>query len=96
MNETNNEGFTPIHFASYKGNVEMIRLLENLRASIVLETKAGLNVLHLAAQGDRMASVIHFYDRFDLNCLDAKKGTPLHWACYMGSENVAAFLLAQR
>jgi len=60
-----------------------------------MEAKAGLNVLHLAAQGDRMTSMIHFYDRFDLNCLDSKKGTPLHWACYMGSENVTAFLLAQ-
>jgi|JI6StandDraft_1071083.scaffolds.fasta_scaffold48594_2 ankyrin repeat protein len=95
VNEVNNDGFTPLHYASYKGNLEMIRLLENLRASIVLETKAGLNVLHLAAQGDRMASMIHFYDRFDLNCLDSKKGTPLHWACYMGSENVTTFLLAQ-
>jgi ankyrin repeat protein len=95
VNEANNEGFSPIHYASYKGNVEMIRFLESLGASVELVTKVGLNVLHLAAQGDRMTSMIHFYDRFDLNCIDAKNGTPLHWACYMGSENVVAFLLAQ-
>jgi len=27
VNEANIDGFTPIHYASYKGNVEMIRLL---------------------------------------------------------------------
>jgi hypothetical protein len=69
--------------------------LENLGASIVLETKAGLNVMYVAVKGDRITSMIHPYNRFDLNCLDVKKGTPLYWACYMGSENVAAFLLAQ-
>lgn len=95
VNEANNDGFTPVHYASYKGNVEMIKFLENLGASILVQNKAGLNVLHLAAQGDRMQSMIYLYDRFELNCVDLKNGTPLHWACYMGSENVAAFLLAQ-
>ena len=95
VNEGNVEGFTCLHYASYRGNVEMIRFLESLGANVLMLTKAGLNALHLAAQGDQVKSAIYLHDKFDINAVDNKKGTPLHWASYIGSEEVSRFLLAQ-
>ena len=95
VNEGNNEGYTCMHYASYKGNIEMIKFLEGLGANVLMLTKLGLNCLHLASQGDQITSALYFYDKFDINSIDNKKGTPLHWAAYVGSEDVANFLLAQ-
>lgn len=84
-----------MHYASYKGNVEMIKYLESLGANVMLLTNLGLNCMHLTAQGDQLASALYFYDRFDINSIDNKKGTALHWAAYVGSEDITTFLLAQ-
>ena len=60
-------------------------------------TKSNLNVLHSAAQGDSISSMLIFCDKFqfDLNEKDFSQSTALHWACYHGSESVVQFLLAQ-
>jgi palmitoyltransferase ZDHHC13/17 len=44
--------FTPLLYASFRGNVEMCKLLLDLGADISSTNKFGLNVLHVAAQGD--------------------------------------------
>jgi palmitoyltransferase len=73
----------------------MIKFLEAQGANSLLLTKLGLNCLHLAAQGDQIASALYFYDKFDINAIDNKKGTALHWAAYIGSDEVTSFLLSQ-
>jgi len=44
--------FTPLLYASFRGNVEICKLLLDLGADISSTNKFGLNVLHVAAQGD--------------------------------------------
>jgi palmitoyltransferase len=40
--------------------------------------------------------VLHLHERdIDRNGKDSKGSTPLHWACYSGSEKVVEYLLAQ-
>ena len=73
----------------------MIKFLETLGANPMLLTNLGFNCLHLTAQGDQLKSALYFYDKFDINSIDNKKGTALHWAAYVGSEDVTSFLLAQ-
>ena len=34
VNQKNDEGFTPIHFAAFKGNIAMIKLLQDLQADL--------------------------------------------------------------
>ena len=48
----------------------------------------------MAAQGDRVSTLIYFRHKTDINQVDEKGNTPLHWAAYNGHEEVAAYLLS--
>jgi ankyrin repeat protein len=50
--KTNDEGFTALHFASFRGNIVLVRLLIEQHADISVRNKFGINMLHVAAQGD--------------------------------------------
>lgn len=51
--QTNGEdSFTPLHFASFHGNLHLIRLLIKYGANIRAENRSGVNMIHVAAQGD--------------------------------------------
>lgn len=43
------EGFYPLHFASFHGNVKLIKLLISCGANIFVKNKQGINMLHVAA-----------------------------------------------
>jgi palmitoyltransferase len=96
INTTSEQGYTAIHYASYRGNIEVINLLVNNGADIEVSNKRGLNVLHMACQGNQPASLIYFKEKVSLNIqsVDDMGSTPLHWACYTGSENAVSFLLS--
>jgi len=69
-------------------------LLEN-KADYKVENWHGLNVLHVAAQGDAAASLYIFKELgMDLNKQDNRGSTPLHWACYSESEVALSYLVA--
>lgn len=85
VNSENKEGMTPLHFAAYKGNYRALEELCKAGADYKKNTKAGQNVLHLAAQGDKVETFIYFESLVDINCRDSKQSTPLHWASYMNS-----------
>ena len=46
---TNGDRFTPLHFASFKGNINAIEMLINHGADVHLTNQFGLNMLHVAA-----------------------------------------------
>lgn len=55
-----------------------------------------MTLLHFAAQGDKINSVLHLHEKdFNINAKDTKGSTPLHWASYSGSEKVVEYLLVQ-
>ena len=57
-------------------------------------SKSGLSMMHLAAQGDSPYSLTYFrQEGLSINDLDNKKCTPLHFACYKGSETAIYYLL---
>jgi ankyrin repeat protein len=43
------EGFTPMHFASFHGNMTMIRYLISKGANVYATNKHNINMLHVAA-----------------------------------------------
>jgi ankyrin repeat protein len=59
------DGVRPIHFASYHQNVPLLELLLNSGADPTLPNNKGLNVLHMAAQGDCPYSLILFKQNFE-------------------------------
>ncbi len=54
----------------------------------------GLNMIHVAAQGDAAITLYYFKSICDLNLQDLRGSTPLHWACYSNSEIALSYLLA--
>lgn len=55
----------------------------------------GLNMMHVAAQGDQAAPLYLFkMIGININEVDFRGSTPLHWACYSMSEVSLQYLLA--
>lgn len=92
---TSRDEFTPMHFASYKGNLEAINTLLRNGADKDALTATSLNMLHVAAQGDSASSLFVFKELgLDINSKDRRGSTPLHWACFRQSEVALSYLLA--
>ena len=92
---TNQDQFSPLHLASFKGNMDAVHCLTKKGANISAENFFGLNMLHVAAQGDQANSLYYFYQKgVDINQQDKRGSTPLHWACYSNSEIALSYLLA--
>ena len=52
--------FTPLHLASFKGNMDAIETLVSYGADPHAKNGYGLNMLHVAAQGDSAVSLYYF------------------------------------
>lgn len=89
INDGNSQGFTCIHYAAYKGNVEMLKLFESLGGNLMATSKTGFTILHSAAQGNKLAPILYLYKKSELtmsfNITDRKKSTLLHEAAKAGS-----------
>jgi palmitoyltransferase len=52
-------------------------------ANINILNNNGLNMLHVAAQGDTAPTLYMFKELgINLNAQDMRGSTPIHWACY--------------
>jgi len=47
--KTNDDGFTALHFASFRGNVALIQVLLDAKADMYEKNNFGINVMHVAA-----------------------------------------------
>lgn len=96
LDAKNMEGYTAAHYAAFKGNVTVLKCLQKYEANLTLPSDLGMSLLHFAAQGDKINTVLHLHDKgFEINAKDSKGSTPLHWACYSGSEKVVEYFLVQ-
>ena len=70
-----NEGFTCLHYAVFRGNYKMAVLFEKNGADIYQINHQGLTVLHIAAQGDSpLLMVIFFLFSITTSIKDSKLG----------------------
>ena len=76
------EGNTPILFAAYKGQLNIITKMIELGVNANIKNKAGLNVIHMAAQNDMANIIIYFKEKFNFNLYqkDNQGNNPIHWA----------------
>lgn len=99
FNKPNFKGDLPIHYLSFKGNIEIIKLLTkynlNLNIGMCMKNKQGNNVLHFAAQGNQPTTFIYFLHKANLNPEEENidGSTPLHWACFSGSELCQRYIM---
>ena len=71
----------------------MVKLLIKSGANTDIRTPMGLDVVHLAAQGDFPQLIAYFDEmKLDLESTDSRGLTPLHWASYMGGYHAALVL----
>ena len=96
INEKTNEGITALHYAAYKGNITIAKLLIENGAVVEMVTNRGKNVMHLAAEGNQPSIMYYFiaYQAQEIISIDGYGSTPLHWACYAGAEEAVLFLLS--
>jgi len=94
VNKKSQNGFTALHYASFRGNVNLCEKLIQNHADINLINNNGLNVIHMASQGDQPATLILFKEKYkmDPQMNDNILSSPLHWAAYMGSDFSLDFL----
>lgn len=79
------EGFTSLHFATFHGNMKMIKYLIGKGADYKAVNRHKINMMHVAAQGDQPAALAYYKTlNLDVNSRDSKLSSPLHWACYAG------------
>ena len=106
INEKNKMGTTAIHFAAFKGDIKMIKLLIENGADIYATTNRQLNIFHYSAQGNKPTSLMYFYlnyfyltsekDEKIIELIKAKDSggsTPLHWAAYSNAEDILLYLI---
>ena len=104
INSPNDQGISPIHYASFKGDVSIIKLLMENGADINKITKRKLNVIHYSAQGNKPEDFLLYLinlDIFDsekekynfINQLDNDGNSALHLSVSSKSSRIALRLL---
>jgi ankyrin repeat protein len=95
INQKTNKGQTPLHYASFVGNIKIIKLLIQNGADLMSKTNGGLNLLHLAIMGNKITSFYYFNEKYkiSINLKDNKDNTSLHLATYYNSKKIFNYLL---
>ncbi|CAD8115795.1 unnamed protein product [Paramecium sonneborni] len=94
INIQNKDGFTPLHMASFKGNLEIIKLLLQIGANVNIQTNTGLSVLHMSVQGDHIKTSLFWINQnIPIDILDYNHQTPLICASFLGCQQMVNFLI---
>ena len=104
INAANDQGVTPLHYASFRGDVQIIQLLIENGGDMAKTTKRKLNVIHYCAQGNKPNALMYFYLKMKENQnennqyklikdIDGGGSTPLHWAVYSIAEDLLLYLI---
>ena len=98
VNQANNNGMTPLHYAALKGHVRVVELLlSRLDIEINAAASNGGTPLHFAAQNGHVEVVKLLLNRLDIeiNAASDNGATPLHCAAEKGHVEVAKLLFAR-
>ena len=100
VNVHDNHRNTPLHFAAFRGHLEVVRMLLELKANVDSLNDEGLTPLHQASKGwcsGGLEIVRLLLDHgTDVNVLDNHRNTPLHFAASEGQLEIACMLVERK
>ena len=95
LHSTNNQGFSSLHLASQKGQVEVVKYILEKGADANHQTINGTSSLHLAASSNNPAVIaVLFRYGADLHIRSKHNNTPLHSAALEGSTDALRTLIS--
>lgn len=95
MNEGDDHGFSPLHWACFAGRTNIVDMLLNRGARINATNMGDDTALHLAASHGHVECVnLLLKNKADVNALNEHGNTPLHYACFWGYQEIAGMLIA--
>ena len=94
--QTEGDNQTALHYASFRGNIKIIKLLIANHADINSLTHTGYNMIHKAAMGNTPSAIIYFNKKYNMSLEDTDENqmNALHLAVRNGMENSVIFLLS--
>ncbi|KAG7296300.1 hypothetical protein JYU34_021430 [Plutella xylostella] len=94
MNQGDDHGFSPLHWACKEGHLKIVEMLIRRGARINVTNMGDDTPLHLAAaHGHRPIVHLLLQNRVDVNFTNEHGNTPLHYACFWGYSAIAEDLL---
>lgn len=95
MNEGDDHGFSPLHWACFAGRYNIVDMLLNRGARINATNMGDDTALHLAASHGHVDCVnLLLKNNADVNALNEHGNTPLHYACFWGYSEIAELLIS--
>lgn len=94
VNECNVNGSTALHFACVNGDLELVQLLHQHKATLDIANNLGITPMHCACEAGALP-IVKFLQLHGvpLDPVSIKGKTPLHCACLHGSVDIVNFLL---
>lgn len=95
LNLRNIKGYDALLYSAYRGNYTIFQKLLDNGAYLNSTNITGLNVLHLAAQGNCLNIIASLTEKyiFNINSQDNNGNTALHWAVYFNNQQCIDYLL---
>ena len=93
--KTETEHLTALHYASFRGNIKIIKILIQNFANVQALTYNGLNMLHKGAQGNSPNSIIYFNKKYNIDIASTNNDNlnSMHFAAISGMDNSIIYLL---
>ena len=95
INAKCDEGNTPLMYAVFRGNLKILKKLLEFQVNIYDVNMNGDSLMHICIKSDQVNVLVYLKEKLKLsvNSTDKKGSTPLHHACFLGSEYCINVLL---
>lgn len=94
LNQGDDHGFSPLHWASKEGRLSIVDMLLSRGARVNATNMGDDTALHLASAHGHRDVVLHLLkNRADVNAINEHGNTPLHYACFWGFTDISEDLI---
>lgn len=96
INQTNENGFSPLILACYKGNTEVAEFLMDHVKNVNYKSQEGTALAGLSVKYNKILAEHLLRKNADPNIADAAGTTPLFWAVKFGNKELTELLLKHK
>ena len=94
LNEQDKDGITPLHLATYYGDIDIVKALIAKKVDLELKDSKGRTALHFAAKKDQLeVAEILIQEGANIDSIDKFNMTSLHIAVHYASAEFVEFLI---